>query len=126
MALSKSQGDNPLEDEMPEITSDVEKNINKEITKEINKLLYYTEQTDELIESGDEGDLKQVHLRCNKIIDRLSELISEMEEFKIDKGETGRAVRQWKKETKARYSDLVKEKILRFSERENKTDSSRK
>ena len=95
---------------MPEITSDVEKNINKEITKEINKLLYYTEQTDELIESGDEGDLKQVELRCNKIIDRLSELISEMEEFKIDKGETGRAVRQWKKETKARYSDLVKEK----------------
>ena len=95
---------------MPEITSDVEKNINKEITKEINKLLYYTEQTDELIESGDKGDLKQVELRCNKIIDRLSELISEMEEFKIDKGETGRAVRQWKKETKARYSDLVKEK----------------
>ena len=33
-----------------------------------------------------------------------------MEDFKIDKGETGRAVRQWKKETKARYSDLVKEK----------------
>ena len=100
MALSKSQGDNPLEDEMPEVTSDVEKNINKEITKEINKLLYYTEQTDELIESGDEGDLKQVELRCNKIIDRLSELISEMEEFKIDKGETGRAVRQWKKKLK--------------------------
>ena len=45
---------------MPEITSDVERNINKEITKEINKLLYYTEQTDELVESGDEGDLKQV------------------------------------------------------------------
>ena len=65
---------------------------------------------DESIESGDEGDLKQVELRCNKIIDRLSELISEIEEFKIDKGETGRAVRQWKKETKARYSDLVKEK----------------
>ena len=33
-----------------------------------------------------------------------------MEEFKIDKGEAGRAFRQWKKETKARYSDLVKEK----------------
>ena len=41
MALSKSQGDNPLEDEMTEITSDAE-NINKEITKEINKLFYYT------------------------------------------------------------------------------------
>ena len=33
-----------------------------------------------------------------------------MEEFKVDKEETGRAVRQWKKETKARYPDLVKEK----------------
>ena len=96
MALSKIQGDNPLEDEMPEITSHQEKNINKEITNEINKLLYYTEQTDELIQSGDEGDLKQVELKCNKIIDRLSELISEMEEFKIDKGETGKAVRQIK------------------------------
>ena len=51
MALSKSQGGNPLEDEMPEITFD-----NEEITKEINKLLYYTEQTDKLNEFGDEGD----------------------------------------------------------------------
>ena len=33
-----------------------------------------------------------------------------MEEFKIYKGETGRAVRQWKKETQAQYADLVKEK----------------
>ena len=60
MPLNKSQGDNPLEDEMPEITSDVERNINKEITKEISKLSYYTEKMDKLIESGDEGDLKQV------------------------------------------------------------------
>ena len=86
MALSKSQGDNPLEDELPEITSDVEKNINKEITKETNKLLYYTEQTDELIESGDEGDLKQVELRCNKIIDRLSELFQKWRSLKLTKG----------------------------------------
>ena len=89
---AKVKGDNPLKDKMPEITSDVERNISKETTKEINKLLYFTEQTDELIESGDEGALKQVELRCNKINDRLSELISEMEEFKIDKGETSRAV----------------------------------
>ena len=66
MALRKSQGGNPLEDEMPEITSDVERNIIKEITKEINKWSYYKEETDELIESGNEGDLKQVELRCNK------------------------------------------------------------
>ena len=100
MALSKSQGENPLEDEMQEITSDAEKNINKEITKEIKKLLYYTEQADELVDSENEGNLKQVELRCNKIIDRLSGLISEMEEFKIDKEETGRAVKQWKKTLK--------------------------
>ena len=80
MALSKSQGDN-LEDEMAEITSDVEKNISKEITREINKLLYYTEQADELIESGDEGYSKHVELKCNSIIDRLSELMSEMKEL---------------------------------------------
>ena len=48
---------------------------------------------DELIESGDEGDLKQIELRCNKVSDRMSELISEMEEFKVDKEETSRAVR---------------------------------
>ena len=68
MALSKSQGENPLEDEMQEITSDAEKNISKEITKEISTLLYYTEQADELIESENEGDLKQVELRCNNVI----------------------------------------------------------
>ena len=60
-------------------------------------------RTNGRVEFGDEGDLKQVELRCNKIIDRPSELISEMEQFKIDKGETPRAVRQWKKKLKADF-----------------------
>ena len=60
-------------------------------------------RTNGRVEFGDADDLKQVELRCNKIIDRLSELISEMEQFKIDKGETPRAARQWKKKLKADF-----------------------
>ena len=92
---------------MPQITSDLEKNINKKNHQRDKQIVILYRTNGRINESEDEGDLKQVELRCNKIIDRLTEL---MEEFKIDKGETGRVVRQWKKETKAVYSDLVKEK----------------
>ena len=33
-----------------------------------------------------------------------------MEDFKIEEEETGRAVKQWKKDTKAWYSDSANEK----------------
>ena len=57
----------------PEIDSEAEKNIDKEITKEVNKLAYYTEQVDELVESADEADMKQVETRSIKIIDKLTD-----------------------------------------------------
>ena len=57
----------------PEVDSEAEKNIDKEITKEVNKLAYYTEQVDELVESADEADMKQVETRSLKIIDKLTD-----------------------------------------------------
>ena len=44
--------------------------------------MYYTDQIDKLIESADEAGMKQVETRCTKIIDNLTELISETEMLK--------------------------------------------
>ena len=47
---------------------------------------------------------------------KLSALISQAEELKIDHGVSSRLVRQWKKDVKARYSTFLvdKEKLAKF------------
>jgi len=62
--------------------------------------------------------------RAEKIVGKLSDLVSQVEQLKIDHGVPGRSVRQWKKDVKARYSTflLEKEKLARFlSNRKRKT-----
>lgn len=44
------------------------------------------------------------------ITDKISDLISQPEEIKLDQGILPRTVRQWKKDLKAKYSDWVHEK----------------
>ncbi|KAL9958493.1 hypothetical protein ACROYT_G035513 [Oculina patagonica] len=48
--------------------------------------------------------------RAEKIIAKLSDLISQTEELKIERGVTSRSVRQWKKDTKSKYAAFVIDK----------------
>ena len=48
--------------------------------------------------------------RAEKIVGRLSDLISQAEEMKIDHGMSARSVRQWKKDVKARHSTFTADK----------------
>ena len=81
-----------------------EQRLEDEIQKEINKLKYFLEETDDLIQIKDYTEMEIVTKRAEKIADRLSDLISHTEELKIDSGVSPRAVRQWKKDVKASYA----------------------
>ena len=90
-------------------TPNVEQGLENDIEKEITKLKYYLEETDELIESKDYGEMEAIEKRVTKISDNLKDLISRMEELKIDEGISPRTVRQWKKDVKAKHSHLISE-----------------
>ena len=47
--------------------------------------------------------------RAEKIIAKLSDLVAQTEEMKLDHGASSRSVRQWKKDIKSRYSALLDE-----------------
>ena len=79
--------------------SEDEQRLVREIDKEINKLKYFLEETGELIELGDFAEMDIANKRAEKIIAKLSDLISQTEELKIERGVTSRSVRQWKKDT---------------------------
>ena len=88
------------------------KRLVEEIQKEINKLKYFLEKTDDLIQIKDYTEMEIVTKRAEKIADRLSDLISHTEELKIDSGVSprSRAVRQWKKDVKASYAAFITDK----------------
>lgn len=90
--------------------SEDEQRLIREIDKEINKLKYFLEETGELIELGDFAEMDIANKRAAKIIAKLSDLISQTEELKIERGVTSRSVRQWKKDTKSKYAALVIDK----------------
>ena len=54
--------------------------------------------------------------QAEKIMGKLSDLILQVEELKIDHGVSSRSVRRWKKDVKARYSTFLvdKEKLAKF------------
>ena len=78
-----------------------------EIQKEINKLKYFLEETDDLIQIKDYTEMEIVTKRAEKIADRLLDLISHAEELKIDSGASSRSVKQWKKDVKLSYAALI-------------------
>ena len=91
-----------------------EKVLEGKINKAIDKLKYYLEETDELIENEDISELKIASERTDKIRDEINDLISSVQELKLDSGNTTqRAIRAWKKELKASFAPLLetKEKI---------------
>ena len=65
---------------------DEEQRLIKEIDKEIEKVKYFMEEIDELIEIQDYSEMETVNKRAVKIITKLSDLISQTEELKIERG----------------------------------------
>ena len=86
-----------------------EQHLVKEIDKEMNKLKYFLEETEELIEIKDYTEMEIVNKRARNIITNLSDLVSQTEELKIEGGLSSRSVRQWKKDIKSKYAALVKD-----------------
>ena len=63
--------------------------------------------------------------QAEKIVRKLSDLVLQVEELKIDHSVSARSVRKWKKDVKDRYSTFLldKEKLARFlSKRQEETD----
>ena len=93
---------------------DTEKELVTEVEKEIEKLKYYLEESDEMIEEGDFVEIEVTHNRTTAIHDKLCNLIAHVQELKIERGiEIARAIRQWKKDTKEKFAPwtLQMEKI---------------
>ena len=84
-----------------------EESLQLEINKEIEKLKYYVENVDETINEGDFNEIKIINNRATAILDKINTLVASIQELKIDRGETARNVRQWKKENKEIYRPLV-------------------
>ena len=61
---------------------------------------HYTEQVDELIESGDLKEMELVACWVEVIVDKLLEVVGKVEEEKIEQGFASRDVRQFERETK--------------------------
>ena len=68
-----------------EITQE-EKDQEKKIRKEIEKLQFYLEEVDELIEGENFNEIKQVCKRTLEIQDKLNDLVSQLQELKIELG----------------------------------------
>ena len=95
MTLSRSQNKHEPSDE--------EQRLIKKIDKEIDKVKYFMEEIEELIEIQDYLEMEIVNKRAVKIIAKLSDLISQKEELKIERGLLPRTVREWRKDIKSKY-----------------------
>ena len=85
-----------------------EQDLEKKIRKEIDKLKFYLEEGDELLENCDYSEIALTCKRTDEIQDRLNDLMSTLQELKIDRAiSTQREVRQWKKDLKATYAPLL-------------------
>ena len=71
-----------------------EQDLEKKIKKEIDKLKFYLEEGDELLEDCDYSEIALTCKRTDEIQDRLNDLMSTLQELKIDRGiSTQREVR---------------------------------
>jgi len=103
--------DNEKSDQGETGMSQQEQDLEKKIKKEIDKLKFYLEEGDELLEDCDYSEIALTCKRTDEIQDRLNDLMSTLQELKIDRGiSTQREVRQWKKDLKATYAPLLEMK----------------
>ena len=96
---------------------DNEQQLEKEIDKEKQKLKYFLDKTDKLIKLRDYTEMDIANRRVEKIVGKLSDLISQAEEMKIDHDVSAQSVRQWKKDMKVQiyHIFLWKKKSLQSS-----------
>ena len=87
--------------------SDGAQRLIKEIDKEIDEVKYFMDEIEEMIESQDYTEMEKANKRAMKIIAKLSDLISQTEELKIERGLSPRTVRQWRKDNKSKYAVFV-------------------
>ena len=84
-----------------------EKDQEKKIRKEIEKLQFYLEDVEELLGDGKFDEIKQVCKRTEAIQDNLNDLVSHLQELKIELGNMSqRSIRQWARDLKAEYTPL--------------------
>lgn len=90
--------------------SEEEQRLEKDIDKTINQLKYFLDENDELIEVQGNTEIEIAKKPAEMIIAKLSDLVAQPEELKIDRGITPRTVRQEKKEVRSKYAALVENK----------------
>ena len=72
---------------------------------------FYLEDVDELLESEDFNEIKQVCKRTQQIQDNMNDLVSHLQELKIELGKsTQRSIRQWTRDLKAEYAPLCEKR----------------
>ncbi|XP_068758105.1 putative uncharacterized protein DDB_G0271982 [Montipora capricornis] len=104
----------------------LEENIDKEVTKQ----KYYMELADELIRNNHYLQMEIAMKQGSQIIDKITNLISQLEGVKLDFGISVRDVRQWKTDKKNRFSPFIQEKdkiseILSTKQRERDNEIER-
>ena len=118
--------DKEKSDQEETVISEQEEGLEKKIKKEIDKLKFYLEEGDELLENCDYSEIALTCKRTDEIQDRLNDLVSTLQELKIDRGiSTQRDVRQWKKDLKATYAPLLEMKTKLSKVLEEKKEKKR-
>ena len=110
--------------------SEEEIKLENEIEKNTTKLSYYSGEQEDLLEEDDTHDIELTVKRMDEIYQDTLALISNVQELKIERGVNDRLVRQWRKETKAKLSELMKARdnlssVLRMKQ-ENKKHEKQK
>ena len=108
----------------------LERNIDRGIAKYYMEygLKYYMELADQLIGNNDYMEMEIAVKQEPQIIDKIMDLISQLEGTKLGFGVSARDVRQWKKDKKNGFSLFIQEKdkiceILSASQRERMAKS---
>ena len=114
-------------EQLSEALESLERNIDKEITK----LKYYMEPSDELIENNDYLEMEIAVKQGIQIVDKITDLISQLEGVKVDSGVSPREVRQWKKDKKNVFFPFIQEKekmseVLSAKQRQKDDENERK
>ena len=77
--------------------SEAMERFERNIEREVTKLKYYLEPADELIEQNDYVEMEIAVKQGTQIIDKITDLISQLEGMKLNSGVSPRDVRQWKR-----------------------------
>ena len=98
-------------------TSDEMECIERAIDKKITRLQYYLEPVDELIENNDITEMEAAIKQASKINDKIMDLISQLEDMKLDSRVIPQTVRQCKKGKKDSYSHWIQamDKVAKVS-----------